>query len=246
MGPATAPLREPGLRSSVVDLSYLVPLRPTLFKGSSMRTQSPPTPAPTPVFATAARWASVALLSIGLDRVAAFEVSVPPVTVANPGGYAQPLQLDADRYRQQQQQKQQQRAENTRRTSAQSTSLHLASSSPTSKACSADALPAADRKRMEAEYMRRLKSSGKASADAYAQRQGRLYRQKLEAEGVCPSTQKTQRTAQSNKSTGAPQRASGNAAKSGTGDRSGCRMEMRPIANVGGGAMSMGMVPVCD
>ncbi len=134
-----------------------------------MRTQSHTTPA----LATAAQWASVALLSIGMDRVAAFEVSVPAVTVANPGGYAQPLQLDTDRYRQQQKPKQQhlQQAENTRRTSAQSTSLRSSSSSPSSQACSADALPAADRKRMEAEYMRRLKTSGKASADAYVQRQ---------------------------------------------------------------------------
>jgi len=217
-----------------------------------MRAQSPPAPA----LAAAARWATVALLSIGIDRVAAFEVPVPPVTVANPGGYAQPLQLDTDRYRQQQKQKQQQQQrqqrqqrqqlEDARRTPAQSTSPYSAPSSPTSKACSADALPAADRKRMEAEYMRRLKTSGKARADAYVQRQGRLYRQKLEAEGVCPSTHKPQRTAQSNKAAGATQRASGNAAKSGKGDRAGCRMEMRPIANMGGGAMSMGMVPVCN
>lgn len=60
-------------------------------------------------------------------------------------------------------------------------------SKPASKPCSADALPVADRRRMEAEYIRRAKSDGKASADAWVQEQGKRFHQKLVAEGVCPA-----------------------------------------------------------
>lgn len=53
--------------------------------------------------------------------------------------------------------------------------------------CSADALPAADRRRMEQEYARRLRADGKASADAWVAEQGRLFRIKLVADGICPA-----------------------------------------------------------
>ncbi len=54
-----------------------------------------------------------------------------------------------------------------------------------SPGCSADALPAADRRRMEVEYVRRLRADGKPSADAWVREQGMRFRQKLIAEGVC-------------------------------------------------------------
>ena len=54
-----------------------------------------------------------------------------------------------------------------------------------SAACSADALPAAKRKRMETEYASRFRNDGKASADAWAHEQGRRFRQKLTAQGTC-------------------------------------------------------------
>lgn len=57
---------------------------------------------------------------------------------------------------------------------------------PSSRACSADALPAEDRRRMEAEYMRRARADGRASADAWVREQGIRFRQQLIAEGVCP------------------------------------------------------------
>lgn len=55
-----------------------------------------------------------------------------------------------------------------------------------SGACSADALPAADRRRMETEYFRRARADGKASADAWVREQGMRFRQQLVAKGVCP------------------------------------------------------------
>lgn len=56
-----------------------------------------------------------------------------------------------------------------------------------SGACSADALPAADRRQMETEYVRRARTDGKASADAWVREQGMRFRQKLVAEGICPA-----------------------------------------------------------
>ncbi len=52
--------------------------------------------------------------------------------------------------------------------------------------CSADALPAADRRALETEYESRFRSDGKASADAWIREEGRLFRERLVAEGVCP------------------------------------------------------------
>lgn len=52
--------------------------------------------------------------------------------------------------------------------------------------CSADALPADDRRQMEIEYARRLSSDGKESADAWVHHQGRQFHQKLVEDGVCP------------------------------------------------------------
>ena len=52
--------------------------------------------------------------------------------------------------------------------------------------CSADALPAEERRALETEYGRRFRSDGRASADAWIREQGRRFRQKLVEEGVCP------------------------------------------------------------
>lgn len=51
--------------------------------------------------------------------------------------------------------------------------------------CSADALPAADRRQMETEYVRRVRADGKASADAWVREQGMRFRQELIDKGVC-------------------------------------------------------------
>lgn len=116
-------------------------------------------------------------------------------------------------------------------------------------ACSAEALPAADRRRMEAEYHRILRSQGRASADAWVHEQGRLFRQKLVAQGVCPPASESApapapAAASPNPAAPASQANRTSTARDATGNESGCRMRMAPIANLGGG-MTMGMVPDC-
>lgn len=118
----------------------------------------------------AAAGAGLALTLAAGGVANAQEVSVPPVTVANPGGYANPLKLDTDRYDREQRAKQKSRNGEPTRASA---------------ACSADALPAADRRRMESEYVQRARADGKASADAWVRDQGMRFRQQLVARGVC-------------------------------------------------------------
>ncbi len=143
------------------------------------------------------------------------EVSVPAVTTASPGGYANPLTLDTDRYQRDQ------RSGDRARPQAQS------------RECSADALPAADRRRMEAEYVRRAQSDGKASADAWVREQGRQFHLKLVADGVCPDPAGNAQIARNDRS--------GRGGEEGEG----CKMVMRPVAGLGGGPMTMGMVPDC-
>jgi len=104
--------------------------------------------------------------------------------------------------------------------------------------CSADALPAADRRAMEAEYVRRARDDGKASADAWVHEQGRRFHLKLVEEGICPApSEPTKKIADKS-------------GKSELLDKDGkrctrTRLENRPIANLGGGGMTLGLVPVC-
>lgn len=51
--------------------------------------------------------------------------------------------------------------------------------------CSAASLPASERRRMINEYANRSVKDGRASADAWAQEQGRRFREKMAAEGEC-------------------------------------------------------------
>lgn len=155
----------------------------------------------------------LALTFTAAGALHAQEVSVPAVTTASPGGYANPLQLDTDRYQREQREREQRRPQ------------------PRAQAgeCSADALPAADRRQMEAEYIRRVRADGKASADAWVREQGRQFHLKLVADGVCPDPAAGDRIARND------QRADGQ----------GCKMVMRPVAGLGGGPMTMGMVPDC-
>lgn len=98
------------------------------------------------------------------------------------------------------------------------------------QACSADALPAADRRHMEAEYVRRAKADGKASADAWVREQGKRYRLRLIAQGICPDPERRTQTARRNQS---------------KSDDEGCQMTMQPVAGLGGAPMTMAMVPDC-
>lgn len=61
-------------------------------------------------------------------------------------------------------------------------------SNSVSSRCFADSGPGPERRAMEAEYARRLGSSGKTSADAWRTEHGRTYRAGLIAAGKCPAS----------------------------------------------------------
>lgn len=109
---------------------------------------------------------SAALLLSSAPAMA--QVTVPPVTTADPG-YLFPN----DRY---QREREQERsgAPRERRTTPTQTNP-----------CSAEALPAAERRAMEARYAEIDRTQGRAAAQAYVHEQGRLFAQRLVAEGVC-------------------------------------------------------------
>lgn len=54
-----------------------------------------------------------------------------------------------------------------------------------SSRCSADSGPGPERRAMEAEYARRLKTAGRSGADAWRTAHGRAYRARLVAQGKC-------------------------------------------------------------
>lgn len=120
--------------------------------------------------------------------------------------------------------------------------IHRVSSNQgNARRCSADELPAADRQRMQVEYQRRVRSDGKARADAWVAEQARRFRQQLVAEGVCPPL------AGKGRETATAKRSSEKRVVRGKDGRP-CkrtRLENRNIANIGGGGMSMVLVPVC-
>lgn len=101
--------------------------------------------------------------------------------------------------------------------------------------CSADAQPQAERQAMEARFREIDRRQGRAAAMAYAQEQGRQFRERLIAEGVCTPD-------------GRPRAQERADARSDRDMRQGsnCRLETRPVAGFGGAPMTMGMVTVCD
>lgn len=108
--------------------------------------------------------------------------------------------------------------------------------------CSADTLPAAEKAAMEREYATRAREDGKASADAWLQREARAFLARLVDQGVCtmPAANENRQVATSS---------SRPADKTPLGkDGKPCkrtRMENRNVANVSGGPMMMVLVPVC-
>ena|GEM_PF-3087779 len=118
--------------------------------------------------------AVIILFGAGLLAMPAIaqDVSVPSVTVANPGGYANPLKLDTDRYDREQRAKAGARSSSPKRKVAQS--------------CSAETMPAAEQRRIAAGYMKRAKTKGKAHADIWVREEGVRYRMRLVAQGICP------------------------------------------------------------
>ncbi len=60
-----------------------------------------------------------------------------------------------------------------------------ARSNSVSSRCSADSGPGPERRAMEAQYTKLLRSNGQQRADAWRAEHGRRYRAKLKAEGKC-------------------------------------------------------------
>lgn len=100
--------------------------------------------------------------------------------------------------------------------------------------CSADALPPQERARIEARYREIARRQGRDAAQVYVREQGRLFGERLIAEGICTADGQTADQAQISN------------ARRGDDADDGCRMVMAPVAGLGGGAMTMGMVRACD
>lgn len=83
--------------------------------------------------------------------------------------------------------------------------------------------------RLESTYRGRVMLQGRAKADAWLREE-------------CGTSADAVAASATGKPAAAPRRTDERGEKNGEG----CRMVMRPIPNVGGGAMSMGMVPDCD
>lgn len=110
------------------------------------------------------------------------------------------------------------------------------------RACSLDAMPEAQKRRMMQGYLQRLRTSGKASADAWADAQGNLFRKQLVAEGVCPPLRgDSRRTARVPRGTGKRPllNKQGKPCKRMT-------VENQVFPGFGGEPMTMGLVPVCQ
>lgn len=109
-------------------------------------------------------------------------------------------------------------------------------------ACSPETLPPAEKAAMEKEYAQRTREDGKAKADAWLREQARAFLTRLVDEGVCtmdspaPDTQAATRSRPSSSKT--PVGKDGKPCKR-------TRMANRAVANVGGGPMTMVLVPVC-
>lgn len=158
--------------------------------------------------------------ALGIDQARAQEVSVPSVTTASPGGYANPLKLDTDRYKRQ----------SNMRTSVRN--------QPTR--CSADAMPASDKRRIQAEYNRITRTQGRPAAENWARQEGMRFRQQLVSQGICPPVGSATGTTAGRPASERRTVRNANGAKC-----TKTTMQARNIANPGGGAMSMIMVPVC-
>lgn len=75
--------------------------------------------------------------------------------------------------------------ENTRRAAGQADERRNGARSDSLPECSVEQVPAADRRRMEAEYDQRVRADGRRSANLWAQEQGRVWTQRMRQDGVC-------------------------------------------------------------
>lgn len=96
------------------------------------------------------------------------QVTVPPVTTASPG-YLFPN----DRYQREREENRSSAPRERRTTTSQA------------NPCSPEALPASERRAMEVRFLEIDRTQGRAAANAWVNEQGRLFAQRLVAEGVC-------------------------------------------------------------
>jgi hypothetical protein len=107
------------------------------------------------------------------------------------------------------------------------------------RTCSSDVVPAAERRRLQTEYSRRLMRDGRRDADEWAAEQGRQFRTGLEREGICKPRDETRSAASSERLRSGPKGEDGKPCTK-------TRVENRAVASLNGGPMTMGMVVVCD
>lgn len=91
---------------------------------------------------------------------------------------------------------------------------------------------------MKREYARRISSDGRESADAWLGREARAFRARLVARGICPPPGENDTQIAAQTQDPAPTGKDGKPCRT-------TRLENRNVANLGGGAMSMILVPVC-
>lgn len=110
-----------------------------------------------------------------------------------------------------------------------------------SQKCSMDSLPEADKRRMVEEYARRLRTDGKASADAWGREQGDIAYRKLVAAGICPAR------GAPGKAAAAPRRTAKKPLLNRQGKpctRVGVENQVSP--GFGGAPPTLSLVPVCE
>lgn len=115
-------------------------------------------------------------------------------------------------------------------------------------ACSLETLPPAEKAAMEKEYAQRTRADGKAKADAWLREQARAFLAQLVDEGVCTMDSPAPDTQVATRSRPSPSSSSSSSKTPVGKDGKPCkrtRMANRAVANVGGGPMTMVLVPVC-
>ena len=108
-------------------------------------------------------------------------------------------------------------------------------------ACSAAALPEAERRAMQMRFQQIAQRQGRAAAETYAREQAHAFRQRLIAEGVCSENDAPQPSPRQ-----PPQARPSPPASSGSRDEGPrCRVENRALPDLNGG-MNLVLVTVCD
>jgi len=109
-----------------------------------------------------------------------------------------------------------------------------------SGSCSMEAVSDAEKHQLIEGYVQRLRTEGKARADAWGKEQGNILRRKLVAKGLCPPQRGDSQTAEAPANSGQKPllNKQGKACKT-------VGVENQVFPGFGGEPMTMGLVPVC-